>query len=48
MPSCKAALGDVDSCFTLVWIYLFVCKRSHRLKALAQRQSNNRDPAFTD
>ena len=48
MPSCKAALGDMDSCFTLVWIYLFVCKRSRRLKALAQRQSNNRNPAFTD
>jgi len=48
MPSYKAALGDMDSCFTLVWIYLFVCKRSRRLRALAQRQSNNRNPAFTD
>ena len=34
---------------TLIRIYLFVCRRYRgRLKAVAQRQSNNRKPDFTD
>ena len=38
----------MDSQFTLVWIYLFICRRSDRIEALSQRQSNNSDPDFTD
>jgi hypothetical protein len=38
----------MDSQFTLVWIYLFICRRSGRIEALAQRQSNNSDPDFAD
>jgi hypothetical protein len=40
----------MDSEYTLVRIYLFVCRhyRQSGLWALAQRQSNNSDPAFTD
>ena len=38
----------MDCRLTLIEIYLFICKRSDRLEALAQRQSNNRSPAFTD
>ena len=34
---------------TLIWIYLFICRRYRgRLAAVAQRQSNNSDPAFSD
>ena len=44
-----AALGDMDTASTLVRIYLFICRRYRgRLQAMAQRQSNNADPAFTD
>jgi hypothetical protein len=38
----------MDFRLTLIEIYLFICKRSGRIEALSQRQSNNRDPAFTD
>lgn len=38
----------MDFQFTPVWIYLFICRRSGRIEALAQRQSNNSDPDFTD
>lgn len=38
----------MDLGFTLIEIYLFICKRSGRIEALAQRQSNNSDPDFTD
>ena len=39
----------MDPQYTLVRIYLFVCQRyQHRLRAVAQRQSNNSDPDFTD
>lgn len=39
----------MDSQHTLVRIYLFVCRRyQHRLQAVAQRQSNNNEPTFTD
>ena len=34
---------------TLIRVYLFVCRRwAARLHAVAQRQSNNSDPEFTD
>ena len=34
---------------TLIWIYLFICRHYRgRLAAVAQRQSNNSDPDFTD
>ena len=40
----------MDSQYTLVRIYLFVCRhyRQGGLWATAQRQSNNAAPAFTD
>jgi hypothetical protein len=39
----------MDTAFTLVRIYLFICRRYRgRLAAAAQRQSNNSDPDFTD
>jgi len=39
----------MDTASTLVRIYLFICSRYRgRLAAVAQRQSNNRDPEFTD
>ena len=39
----------MDPQYTLVRIYLFVCQHyQHRLRAVAQRQSNNSDPDFTD
>jgi hypothetical protein len=38
----------MDSPRTLVWIYLFICKRSGRIEALSQRPSNNSRPDFTD
>ena len=39
----------MDPQYTLVRIYLFVCRRyQHRLRAVAQRQSNNSKPDFTD
>ena len=38
----------MDSPFTLVWFYLFICERSARFEALTQRQSNNHNPDFTD
>ncbi len=39
----------MDTAFTLVRIYLFICRRYRgRLAAAAQRQSNNSDPNFTD
>ena len=38
----------MDPGFTLIEIYLFICKRSGRIEALAQRQSNNSEPTFTD
>ena len=39
----------MDPQYTLVRIYLFVCRRyQHRLRAAAQRQSNNSKPDFTD
>jgi len=38
----------MDCGFTLVEIYLFICKRSGRLEALAGRPSNNFRPDFTD
>ena len=38
----------MDCRLTLIEIYLFICKRSGRIEALAQRQSNNRSPTFTD
>jgi len=39
----------MDTASTLVRIYLFICRRYRgRLQAVAQRQSNNADPAFTD
>lgn len=38
----------MDSRYTLIRIYLFVCQRYHRHRAVAQRQSNNSDPNFTD
>ena len=40
---------DPDWLGTLIRVYLFVCKRwAARLHAVAQRQSNNSDPDFTD
>ena len=39
----------MDAQHTLVRIYLFVCQRyRRRLRAAAQRQSNNSQPDFTD
>lgn len=39
----------MDTHYTLVRIYLFICQRwHHRLWAVAQRQSNNSKPDFTD
>ena len=39
----------MDTASTLVRIYLFICSRYRgRLAAVAQRQSNNADPDFTD
>jgi hypothetical protein len=39
----------MDTASTLVRIYLFICQRYRgRLAAVAQRQSNNADPDFTD
>ena len=39
----------MDPQYTLVRIYLFVCRRyQHRLRAAAQRQTGNSDPDFTD
>lgn len=38
----------MDCHLTLVEIYLFICKRSGRIEALTQRQSNNSRPTFTD
>lgn len=39
----------MDSRYTLIRIYLFICRRyRHHLCAAAQRQSNNSRPAFTD
>ena len=39
----------MDTASTLVRIHLFTCQRYRgRLSAVAQRQSNNADPAFTD
>ncbi|MCS3705911.1 hypothetical protein GGP62_000885 [Salinibacter ruber] len=39
----------MDTTSTLVRIYLFICQRYRgRLAAVAQRQSNNADPTFTD
>ncbi len=39
----------MDTASTLVRIYLFICRRYRgRLAAVAQRQSNNADPDFTD
>jgi uncharacterized protein YbaR (Trm112 family) len=39
----------MDAQHTLVRIYLFVCQRwRSRLQAIAQRQSNNSQPTFTD
>jgi len=39
----------MDTASTLVRIYLFICSRYRgRLAAVAQRQSNNADPEFTD
>jgi uncharacterized protein YbaR (Trm112 family) len=39
----------MDTASTLVRIYLFICNRYRgRLAAVAQRQSNNADPNFTD
>jgi len=39
----------MDTASTLVRIYLFICHRYQgRLAAIAQRQSNNADPDFTD
>jgi len=38
----------MDYQLTLVEIYLFICKRSGRIEALTQRQSNNSRPTFTD
>jgi Transposase DDE domain. len=39
----------MDTASTLVRIYLFICQRYRgRLAAVAQRQSNNSDPDFTD
>jgi hypothetical protein len=40
---------DTDWKNTLIRVYLFVCRRwAARLHAIAQRQSNNSDPEFTD
>ncbi|MCS3955363.1 hypothetical protein GGP81_001888 [Salinibacter ruber] len=40
---------DADRKNTLIRVYLFVCRRwAARLHAIAQRQSNNSDPEFTD
>jgi hypothetical protein len=39
----------MDTASTLVRIYLFICQRYRgRLAAVAQRQSNNAEPTFTD
>jgi hypothetical protein len=39
----------MDCRYTLVRIYLFVCRRYHQhVRAAAQRQSNNSSPDFTD
>ena len=39
----------MDTASTLIRIYLFICRRYRdRLFAVAQRQSNNAEPAFTD
>ena len=39
----------MDTASTLVRIYLFICSRYRNgLAAVAQRQSNNADPDFTD
>ena len=39
----------MDTASTLIRIYLFICRRYRgRLAAMAQRQSNNSDPDFTD
>ncbi len=39
----------MDTASTLIRIYLFICRRYRgRLAAVAQRQSNNSDPNFTD
>ena len=39
----------MDPQYTLVRIYLFVCRRyQHRLRAAVQRQTGNSDPDFTD
>ena len=39
----------MDPQYTLVRIYLFVCRRyQHRLRACVQRQTGNSDPDFTD
>ena len=39
----------MDPQYTLVRIYLFVCRRyRHRLRACVQRQTGNSDPDFTD
>ena len=39
----------MDTASTLVRIYLFICQRYRgRRAAVAQRQSNNSDPEFTD
>lgn len=46
--SSKTAFGDMDCRRTLIKIYLFICKRSGRIEALTQRQSNNSRPDFTD
>ena len=40
---------DPDWQNTLIRVYLFVCRHwTGRLRAIAQRQSNNSDPGFTD
>jgi uncharacterized protein YbaR (Trm112 family) len=45
----KTALGGMDARLTLTRVYLFVCRRYRgRLRAAAQRQSNNSQPDFTD
>ncbi len=39
----------MDTRCVLIRIYLFICRRYQgRLSAVAQRQSNNSDPDFTD
>ena len=45
----QAALGDMDTASVPLRIYLFICQRYQgRLAAVAQRQSNNASPTFSD